>query len=102
MAKKFTLTDETIIANDGTTLNRINYSCGRLGGWLAKEGNLSQDGNAWVEDAQVFGDVQVSNVRVNGNAWAFVNAWAEDAQVSGNVWVNGNVWVFGNAWDIKE
>jgi hypothetical protein len=44
---------------------------GELGGWIEKEENLEQDGNAWVAgDARVFGDAQVSgDARVFGNAW---------------------------------
>ena len=36
-----------------------------LGGWITKEDNLSQDGNAWVYgDARVYG-----NARVYGSKW---------------------------------
>lgn len=49
---------------------------GDTGGFVAKESNLSQYGNAWVsDDAQVY-----------GNAW-----------VCGNAWVSGNAQVYGNA-----
>ena len=40
---------------------------GELGGFIEKEENLSQDGNAWV-----YGNAQVSgNARVSGNAWVY-------------------------------
>lgn len=40
---------------------------GDLGGWIAKESNLSHCGNAWVYgDARVYGDAQVS-----GNAQVY-------------------------------
>ena len=59
-----------------------NVSKDELGGWIEKEGNLSQDGDAWVYgNAMVYG-----NARVYGNAW-----------VSGNARVYGNAWVSGNA-----
>jgi len=56
---------------------------GELGGWIEKENNLSQEGDAWV-----YGDA-----RVSGNAWVY-----GDAEVSGNAWVYGDAEVSGNAW----
>ena len=50
---------------------------GELGGYIEKEDNLSQDGDAWV----------------SGNAWVYGDAW-----VSGNARVYGNARVSGNAW----
>ncbi|MBN2904045.1 MAG: polymer-forming cytoskeletal protein, partial [Enterococcus sp.] len=68
--KKFELTTEFITNMFGTKLFRIkalvefgNVKVGELGGYVEKEENVSQDGNAWVFD----------------NAWVFGNAW-----VSGN------------------
>jgi len=61
---------------------------GDKGGYVEKENNLSQDGNAWV-----FGDA-----RVSGNAWVFGDARVSgDAEVSGNAEVFGDAWVSGNA-----
>ena len=61
---------------------------GKLGGYIEKEENLSQDDNAWVDgNAQVYG-----NARVCGNALVY-----GDAQVYGNAWVYGNARVCGNA-----
>ena len=51
---------------DGTIVH-----AGDLGGWVEKEGNLSQEDIAWV----------------SGEAW-----------VSGNARVSGNAWVYGEAW----
>ena len=66
-----------------------NVSKGEKGGYIAKEENLSQDGNAWVSgDAQVYG-----NARVFGDAWVYGNA-----RVFGNAWVYGDAWVSGDAW----
>ncbi|MNC19523.1 hypothetical protein D3C75_674570 [compost metagenome] len=68
---------------------------GELGGWIAAEKNLDQDGNAWVYgNARVYGDAQVyGNAQVYGDAWV-----SGDAQVSGNARVYGDAWVSGNAW----
>ncbi len=55
---------------------------GELGGWIEKEENLSQEGDAWVYgDAEVYG-----NARVYG-----------DAEVYGNARVYGDAEVCGNA-----
>ena len=96
--KKYKLTKNT---KDwyGTTLYQIEAVVsfgpvvkGELGGYIEKEGNLSQDGNAWVSgDAQVYG-----NARVSGNARVYGNAWVSGyARVSGNAWVSGNARVYG-------
>jgi hypothetical protein len=86
----------------GRTLHEIqalrdfgNVSNGEKGGWIEKEENLSQDGNAWVySNAVVSEDAVVSgNAQVFGNAWVYGNA-----RVSGNAQVFGNAWVYGNAW----
>ena len=65
-----------------------DISKGDKGGFIEKESNLSQDGNAWVYgNAQVSGDAWVSgNAQVSGNAWVYGNA-----QVSGNAWVSGKL-----------
>lgn len=68
--KKYELTNET--KKIGTiTLHRIralvafaDVDVGELGGWVEKESNIDQDGDAWVsDDAIVSGDA-----RVSGNA----------------------------------
>lgn len=87
--KKFELTTEFITNMFGKKLFRIkalvefgNVKAGELGGYVEKEENVSQDGNAWVS-----GDARVSgNAEVSGNA-----------RVSGDAWVSGNAWVYGNA-----
>ena len=69
--KKYELTAESIV-KFGRTLFRIkalvafgDVEEGELGGFVEKEENLDQSGNAWVSgDAQVFGDA-----RVFGDAW---------------------------------
>lgn len=87
--KKFELTTESITNEAGKKLFRIkalidfgDVKAGELGGYVEKEENISQDGNAWVS-----GDAWVSgNARVSG-----------DARVSGNAWVSDDAWVSGNA-----
>lgn len=92
---------------------------GDVGGFVASERNLSQEGKAWVSDnARVFGNARVSdNARVYGDAGVFGNAWVSDnarvsdnakvfgnarvsdnARVFGDAWVSGDARVFGNAW----
>ena len=111
--KKFELTSETKINIFGKKLFRIkalisfgNVETGETGGWVEKEENVNQSGDAWVFDnaevfdnarvsdnARVFGNARVfDNARVSGNAWAFGNA-----RVSDNARVSGNARVFGNA-----
>lgn len=81
--KKFELTAESKINASGKKLFRIkalisfgSVEEGETGGWVEKEDNLSQSGNAWVFDnAEVFGNARVSdNARVFGNARVFDNA----------------------------
>ena len=80
--KKYELTNDTITAN-GKTLHRIkalktfsNVEEGELGGYVEREDNLGQSGDAWVYgDAKVYGD----------------------ALVCGDAWVYGNARVYGNA-----
>ena len=87
--KKFELTSEFITNIFGTKLFRIkaliefgNVKAGELGGFVEKEENLSQDGNAWVYDsARVY-----DNARVCG-----------DARVYGNACVCGDACVYGDA-----
>ena len=80
--KKFELTTDTKM-RFGKKLFRIkalisfgNVKVGDMGGYIEKEENLSQSGNAWVS----------GNARVFGNAW-----------VSGNAEVLGNALVSGDA-----
>ena len=92
--KKFELTSE-FVTFLGKKLFRIkalisfgNVEEGELGGYVEKEENLSNDGNAWVYgNARVFG-----NARVYGDAWVYGNA-----VVFGNAEVFGDAWVYGDA-----
>ena len=98
MIKKFELDLSSKITVFGIELFRVkalisfgNVKEGELGGYIAKEGNLSHYGNAWV----------YGNARVSGNAEVY-----GDAMVSGNAEVYGNAEVsklndhivFKNSW----
>ena len=105
--KKFELTSE-FVTFLGKTLFRIkalvsfgDVAKGELGGFIEREDNLDQSGDAWVcGNAKVFG-----NARVSGNAWVCGNARVYgdakvfgNAQVFGNARVCGDARVFGDAW----
>ena len=91
--KKFELTTDTKM-RFGKKLFRIkalisfgNVKVGDMGGYIEKEENLSQYGNAWVSgNAEVYGDAKVSgNAEVSGDAWVYGNAEVYgDAEVSGD------------------
>ena len=113
MNKKYELLVDDTITFFGWKLFRIkalisfgSVEAGELGGYVAKEGNLSHEGNAWVYDnARVYGNARVSdNARVYGNAEVYGNAWVYgdarvygDAEVCGDAEVYGDAWVYGNA-----
>lgn len=80
--KKYELTAE-FIEKWGKKLFRIkalisfgSVEVGELGGYVEKEDNLAQDGNAWVYgNARVYGNAEVyGNARVCGDAWVCGNA----------------------------
>lgn len=80
MEKKFEFTNERITSYSGKQLFQIkalksfaDVKAGELGGFIEKEENLSQVGNAWVsDDAQVSGNALVSgSAQVSGNALVF-------------------------------
>ena len=75
--KKFELTGEFVTNISGKKLFRIralvafgNVEAGELGGYVEKEENLNDAGDAWVfDDARVSGNARVSgDARVSGNA----------------------------------
>ena len=116
--KKFELTAEYVTNIFGKKLFRIKALVefgivkeGELGGFVEKESNIDDDGNAWVSgNAQVFGNAKISgnaqvygNAKVFGNAWVYGNAWISgNAQVYGNAWISGNAQVYGNACVAKN
>ena len=119
--KKFELTSEFNLNFFGrkffrikalVNIERYGVKAGDLGGWVEKEDNLSQSGNAWVSsnakvsgdavvsgDAWVSGDAVVSgNAKVSGNAEVSGGAKVSgDAVVYGNAEVSGDAWVSGDA-----
>ena len=68
--KKFELTSETKINIFGKKLFRIkalisfaDVEAGETGGWVEKEGNVNQSGNAWVYgDAMVSGNADYTTI----------------------------------------
>ena len=110
--KKYELSNETIEI-DGITLHRIkalkdfsDVKAGDLGGWVEKEDNLSQMGDAWVyENAEVYGNAKIHgdaeiyrNAKVFGNAKIYGNAEVfGNAEIYGNAVISGNAKVFDNA-----
>ena len=77
-----------------------NVKAGDLGGLVASEGNLSQEGTCWIYDnAIVSGNAIVSdNARVYDNAHVYDNAIVSDnARVHGNAIVSGSTRVSGKA-----
>ena len=99
MEKKYKLTEETINVGD-TALYRIealrdfgDVKKGDKGGFIEKEGNLSQSDNCWVYgNAKVCDKAMVyNNAKVYDNVMVFDNA-----MVYGNAKVSGNALVYGN------
>ena len=97
--KKFELTEETMVLDNGKVLHRIRavsdftlsigatVHAGDLGGWVEKEDNLSQSGKAWVYgDARVYGEARVY----------------DDARVFGKASVYGYAEIFGDARVYEE
>ena len=88
------LTNETKVHN-GVTLYRIqslkdfsDVKAGDKGGWIEKESNLSQYGDAWI----------YGNAKVYDNAIVHDDAWVhDDAMVYGNAKIYDNAMVCGNA-----
>ena len=124
MNKKYELTEETRILEDGTELHRIRalqdidlpgelfVHTGDEGGWIEKEHNLSQSGMSWVlrdacvygnaivyDDARIGGNARIYGcARVGGAARIYNNACIYGfAYISGNSRIYGNVRVYGNA-----
>ena len=95
MEKKFELTDNFVINAFGIKMFQIKCTKsfkyaneGDLGGYVEKEDNLSQSGDAWVS----------GNAWVSGDAWVSGNAWVSgDARVYGDALVYGDAQVYGDA-----
>lgn len=112
MDKKFELTNETITHN-GRILYRIralkdfaSIKAGQLGGFVEKEGNLSQEEDCWIFDnAKVYDSALVSNnARVFEDAEVFCDAAIfhravvdDNAKVYGAAWICEDAEIYGNA-----
>ena len=71
-----------------------DVKAGDLGGYVASERNLSQDGNCWVYDnSEIFDNARIyDNAQVHGDSRVF-----EDAQIGGDVQVYLTATVHGFA-----
>ncbi len=106
MGKKFELTAEKKEIC-GRTLFRIkalmsfgNVREGELGGWVEKEENLSQNGEAWVyNEACVYNEARVfDEARVYGKARVYSEAQVfDEARIFGEARVCGEARIFGEA-----
>ena len=87
MNKKYELLTDDTIEFFGRKLYRIKakidfgtVEAGELGGYIEKEENLSEDGNAWVyADAMVYGNARVSGdaeVSSSKDYIVFKNTWS--------------------------
>lgn len=95
MGPKYEFTGKTM-KHDCRILHQIRrISDGKIGGWIEKEDNLSQEGSCWVDD-----NAKVDcNAKVYGNAKVYDNAWVSDkAQVFDDARVYGNAKVGYGAW----
>lgn len=100
MERKYELTNEFILHN-GRPIFRIkalrtfgDVVAGEFGGFIENEGNLSHEGDCWVNDnAKVYGHARVLNDSLLfDNAEVFDNAIIKD-----NVYLFDNTKVYGNA-----
>lgn len=83
-----------------------DVKAGDIGGFVASEDNLSQEGDCWIydtasvlEDAQVYGNASIRNYAcVSGNAKVKGEAVIQDyARVHGNCVIDGKAIISGNA-----
>lgn len=104
--KKYDLTEETKQML-GRTLHRIravrnfgDVHAGDLGGWIAKEDNLSHSDSAWVYDeAMVFDDALVcDDAKVRDAAVVFNHARIDgEAEISGDAVIGNAAHIWGQA-----
>lgn len=106
MNKKYELLVDDTITFFGWKLFRIkalisfgSVEAGELGGYVAKEGNLSHEGNAWVSDnARVYGNAEVcGDARVYGDAEVCGDARVKslkDYIVFKNNWSSGRYFTY--------
>lgn len=104
---KFELLKEDSIKFCGFVLYRIRalkdfgtIKSGDLGGYIEKENNLSQDGQAWLfGNSRAFGNSRVfNNALVYSDAIIYGRAWVfGDSRIYGNAIIYGDSRIFGNA-----
>ena len=114
MKKKYELTDQVKILDDGTKVYRIRalrdfgeIKKGDLGGFIKKESNLSHRGTCWVADEAIVKD----EAKIKGNAHVCDNAVicnkaelkgmaivAENAQIGGMAMIYGNAIILRNPY----
>ena len=104
---KYKIRKDLSKVDGGITIYRIealkdfsDVKKGDLGGWIEKEGNLSQIGDCWVYDnACLFNNVVVkNNAQIHGNARIYDDVYIFDnARIYDNVFVEQNARIFGNA-----
>ena len=73
---------------------------GDLGGFVAGEGNLSQEDGAWVADkARVYDSARVYEyAQIYGGARVYEYAWIYGgAEIYGNAEIRGYAWIYGDA-----
>ena len=113
MEKKYKLTSEKI-EHLGKTLYRIealidfgNVKKGDKGGFIERENNLSQNGDAWIYgDAKIYDNAWIydnariyGNARISGNAKIYDNAWISgNERIYGDAWIYGDAKIYDNAW----
>lgn len=99
--KKYCLVKKTKRDVSGAVLYRIkalknfrDVKKGDLGGWIAGEENLSQEGTAWIYNEAKVGD----KAKVYGNAWVGGEVFVGDeVEIYGNARVRGDVLLYGKA-----
>lgn len=104
MEKKYKLTSEKI-EHLGKTLYRIealidfgNVKKGDKGGFIERENNLSQNGDAWIYgDAKIYDNAWIyGNARIYGNAKIYGNA-----EISGKIKIESG-YFFGMRYKKEE
>lgn len=111
---KYRMTDDVIVTCERVLhriealvdIQRFCVKAGDVGGFIEHENNLSQCGDAWVDDhAQIIGGARVcGNAYVGGDAHVYGNSLVygnanvcENARVSDNAQVYDDAWVYEDA-----
>lgn len=100
MEKKYELLKDNTSLRLGNTVYRIraiknfgDVKAGDIGGFVASEANLSQEGNCWIyDDASVF-----ENAKVSGNAKIYDSIICENAEIKDSAIVTDTSLIKGNS-----